>query len=201
VVECGCWQGGSTANLSLVCDIVGRDLIVYDSFEGLPATGPNEKNASLAGAGEFRGDLETVRENVRRFGAIRRCTFRRGWYKDTLPSHREPIVLGFLDVDYQQSLHDCVVNLWPHLTNQGYLFIDEYVLVDYCALFFSETFWKKHFNRSPPGLVGSGCGVGVGQYYLGPWTEWNLVQDPRSVAYTRKDFDGLWDFVPEDPSA
>ena len=30
VVEYGCWKGGSTANLSLICDVVGRDLIVYD---------------------------------------------------------------------------------------------------------------------------------------------------------------------------
>ena len=37
VVECGCFLGGSTANLSLVCEVVGRELIVYDSFEGLPA--------------------------------------------------------------------------------------------------------------------------------------------------------------------
>src|SRR5437660_187565 len=37
VVECGAWKGGSAANLSLVCRIVGRRLLVYDSFEGLPA--------------------------------------------------------------------------------------------------------------------------------------------------------------------
>jgi O-methyltransferase len=38
IVEAGCWKGGTTANLSIVADIVGRDLIVYDSFEGLPAS-------------------------------------------------------------------------------------------------------------------------------------------------------------------
>lgn len=197
VVECGCWQGGSTANLSLVCDIVGRDLVVYDSFAGLPDSGTNEKNVSFASAGDFRGDLRMVQANVRRFGAINRCIFRPGWFKDTLPSHHEPIVMCFLDVDYQGSLYDCIVNLWPHLTDQGYVFIDEYVLVDYCALFFSERFWQDHFNCPPPGLLGSGTGVGVGGYYLGPWAEWNLVQDPRSIAYTRKDFYGLWDYVPE----
>lgn len=36
VVECGCWVGGSTANLSLICKLVDRELIVYDSYEGLP---------------------------------------------------------------------------------------------------------------------------------------------------------------------
>jgi Macrocin-O-methyltransferase (TylF) len=198
IVECGCWQGGSTANLSLVCDIVDRELIVYDSFAGLPEARPNERNVGITGRpGEFRGELDTVREHVRRFGAIQRCTFRAGWFEETLPHHHEPIVMCFLDVDFQGSLYDCVVNLWPHLTERGYLFIDEYVLVDYCALFFSERFWKEHFDRPPPGLVGTGNGVSLGNYYLGPWAEWNLIQDPRSVAYTRKDFYGLWDYEPQ----
>jgi O-methyltransferase len=36
VVECGCFRGGTTANLSLICRLVGRKLYVYDSFAGLP---------------------------------------------------------------------------------------------------------------------------------------------------------------------
>ena len=196
VVECGCWLGGSTANLSLICDIVGRDLIVYDSFEGLPPAEPGDRLAKAEEQGAFRGDLAVVRENVRRHGVIDRCHFRKGWFNNTLPDHEEPVVLCFLDVDFQASLHDCVVNLWPHLTDQGHLFIDEYMLIDYCALFWSERFWKENFNIAPPGLIGSGSGVGVGQYFLGPF-DWNI--DPTSVAYTRKDFYALWDYVREEP--
>ena len=33
--------------------------------------------------------------------------------------------LAFLDVDYQASLDDCIRELWPHLTDHGYVFIDE----------------------------------------------------------------------------
>jgi O-methyltransferase len=196
VVECGCWVGGSTANLSLICAIVGRRLVVYDSFEGMPAAEPNDKYEQPLGAGSLRGDLETVTANVRRYGAVESCEFRKGWFKDTLPAHREPIVLCFLDVDYQSSLHDCVVNLWPHLKPRGYVFIDEYTRLDYCALFFSERFWKDHFNTAPPGLMGAGTGVGVGQYFLGPFAGRPLIQAPTSVAYTRKDFYGLWDYAP-----
>ena len=57
---------------------------------------------------------------------MERCTFRKGWFSETLPYHSEPVVLCFLDVDFQASLHDCVTNLWPHLTDRGYLFVDEY---------------------------------------------------------------------------
>lgn len=201
VVECGCFLGGSTANLSLVCDIVGRDLIVYDSFEGLPAPTPNDLYAKESQTGQLRADLEQVRENVRRFGVVERCQFRKGWFNETLPFHKESIALAFLDVDYQASLDDCIRNLWPHLIEKGYVFIDEYVLTDYCALFWSERYWRTHFDTHPPGLIGAGSGVGVGQYYLGPFEEWNwglrVPQAPTSVAYTRKDFSGYWSYYPD----
>lgn len=202
VVECGCYLGGSTANLSLACEAVGRDLIVYDSFEGLPPPTKNDRYASESQTGFLRADLEVVKSNVRRFGAIERCSFRKGWFSETLPRHSEPIVLAFLDVDYQASLDDCIRNLWPRLTEQGYLFIDEYVLTDYCALFWSERYWRTHFDTTPPGLIGAGSGVGVGQYYLGPFEEWNwgaeVPQSPTSIAYTRKDYSGYWGFYPEE---
>jgi hypothetical protein len=194
VVECGCWKGGSTTNLSLICEIVGRDLIVYDSFEGLPPGEAGDKYAYDGAEGFYRGALEVVQDNVRRFGAIDRCTFRKGWFSDTVPHHTEPVVLAFLDVDYQSSLHDCVVNLWPHLTEQGYVFIDEYTRIDYCALFFSESWWSRYLDRPPPGMMGVGTGVGVGQYFLGPLEGRPWLQAPTSIAYTRQDYYGLWDY-------
>jgi O-methyltransferase len=201
VVECGCYLGGSTANLSLACDVVGRELIVYDSFEGLPPPTANDKYAKDEATGFLRAELDVVTENVRRFGAVERCSFREGWFSDTLPQHTEPVVLAFLDVDYQASLDDCIRNLWPHLTDRGYVFIDEYVLTDYCALFWSERYWKTHFDTTPPGLIGAGSGVGVGQYYLGPFEEWNwaaeVAHSPTSIAYTRKDFSGYWAYYPD----
>src|SRR5690349_24620090 len=69
VVECGCWLGGTTTNLSVLCELVGRDLIVYDSFEGLPAPLAGD-NMKAAVKGSFKGALDEVRDNVARFGAI-----------------------------------------------------------------------------------------------------------------------------------
>jgi hypothetical protein len=200
VVECGCYLGGSTANLSLACEAVGRQLIVYDSFQGLPPPIGNDEYARSKDTGSLRGDLHIVQANVARFGRIERCTFRKGWFKDTLPSHREPIVLAFIDVDYQASLDDCIRNLWPHLTERGYLFTDEYIYPDFCALFWSERYWRDNFGRTPPGLLGSGTGVALGQYYVGPVREWNAAHDPASVAYTRKDFSGYWGYDPTAPT-
>lgn len=197
VVECGCYVGGSTANLSLACEAAGRELIVYDSFEGLPEPTGNDEYARQAQTGFLRGDLEVVKANVARYGRIERCSFRKGWFSDTLPGHTEPIVLAFLDVDYQASLDDCIRNLWPHLAERGYVFTDEYIFTEFCALFWSERYWRETFDVEPPGLIGSGSGIGVGQFYLGPSDEWNYAHDPGSVAYTRKDLCGHWSYDPD----
>ena len=198
VVECGCWKGGTTANLSIICDLVGRDLIVYDSFEGLPEPSPGDRYATAMGTGVFRGTLDEVRGNVARFGRIDRCQFRQGWFADTLPHHEERIVLAYVDVDYQSSMHDCVTNLWPHLVKKGYLFTDEFTRLDYLGIFYSERYWKRYFGRTPPGVMGTGTGVGVGQLFLGPANERSPMERPAGLAYTRKDFSGLWDYYPED---
>ncbi len=63
VVECGCWLGGTTTNLSVLCELVGRDLIVYDSFEGLPAPLAGDDMNPIV-KGSFRGELDVVRANV-----------------------------------------------------------------------------------------------------------------------------------------
>jgi hypothetical protein len=197
VVECGCFRGGTTANLSLACDVVGRELFVYDSFEGLPPATDGDQYANPQGAGFLSASLEQVKAHVQAHGAIDRCTFVKGWFADTLPGHKPPIALMYLDVDYQASLTDCILNLWPKLTEQGYCFIDEFVLNDYCALFLSEKFWAKHFDRTPPGLMGSGTGISLGGFYLGkPGSLPHQRAD--SVAYTRKRWSGYWDFYPDE---
>jgi hypothetical protein len=200
VVECGCYLGGATANLSILCDLVGRDLIVYDSFEGLPPAEETDRYATPEGEGFLAAPIDQVRANVAERGVIERCTFRKGWFDQTLPDHTEPVVLAFFDVDYQASLHTCVKELWPRLTKHGHVFIDEYVYVDYCALFFSESWWREHLDLDPPGIMGVGTGVGVGQYFLGPYpgTAW---QASTSLAYTRKDFRGRWTYVPPSPAS
>ena len=201
IVEAGCWKGGTTANLSLVADIVGRDLIVYDSFEGLPEAASGDRWASGLGEGAFHGALEEVRANVAAHGAIDRCVFRKGWFSDTMGAHTERIVAAFVDVDYQASLHECVLGLWPHLWDRGYFFVDEYVRLDYCALFFSERYWRTYFDRPPPGLMGAGTGVAVGQVFVGPHRAAGPLEASSSVGWTRKDFYGAWDYFPDDAPA
>ena len=93
-VEAGCFMGGSTASLSLACEQAGRELVVFDSFAGLPE--PDEVDAqhdvTFTGQthsyskGAFSGRLDQVQANVRQYGAIDRCRFVPGYFEQTLPS-------------------------------------------------------------------------------------------------------------------
>ena len=189
-VECGTWKGASAANLSVICKLVGRRLKVFDSFQGLPP--PLQ--------GLFSGSLEEVKENVRRYGAIECCEFIPGWFDDTLPELNEPVLLAWLDVDLQSSLDTCVKYIWPHLVDEGYMFTDECWKMDYVSLFWSEKWWKQHFDRTPPGLIGAGTGVALGNFYIGPKTEidGHPLQHAGTCGYTRKSFNGTWSYYPEE---
>lgn len=198
VVECGTWKGGSAANLSLVCKITGRTLKIFDSFEGLPEGRPGDREAKHYETGDYGGQLEEVKTNIRRRGCIDCCEFIKGWFDDTLPKLNSPVLLAFIDVDLEDSLATCVRYLWPNLVDQGYVFVDEYVGLDYCALFYSEKWWKENFDRTPPGLIGAGMGLALGDYYIGPWSERNdhPMQHSNAAAYVRKDMSGYWAYYP-----
>src|SRR5580692_12418554 len=88
VVECGCYEGGSTANLSLICGAAGRRLVVFDSFRGLPEPRPEDTRHTVHGQreihryaeGYWSGSLVEVRKNVALCGDLSVCEFRPGFF-------------------------------------------------------------------------------------------------------------------------
>ena len=166
VVECGTFKGGTAANLSLICKIVGRELFVFDSFEGLPEGSPSDREAQHYNKGDWAGTYDEVVKNIKKYGDPSRCTLVRGWFDKTLPVFDREIVLAYVDVDLEASLHACIKNIWPRLSESGFIFIDECISTDYCALFYSERWWKTYFDRTPPGLIGAGTGLPLGDFYV-----------------------------------
>ncbi len=80
VLECGCFKGFSTCCLSWVCDFLGRNLIVADSFQGLP-----EVEHTFYEKGDFRGDFEGVVSTVSTLGRPECIRFVKGWFSESLP--------------------------------------------------------------------------------------------------------------------
>jgi hypothetical protein len=177
VIECGCFKGGSTVNLSLAAALTGRELHVFDSFEGLPApTNGDAENflhhdriTNTYESGMYAGTLEEVRENVRRYGALDVCSFHKGWFEDTLPGLSTPCVTAFVDVDLRHSLETCVRAIWPVLTEGGALFVHEARHHEIASLFFDSAWWERELGVQAPGLVGAGTGLGLDPE-IGGWT-------------------------------
>ena len=115
IVEAGCFKGSSSAKFSLAAEMVGRDFVIFDSFQGIPLNDePHDKNIFGAGAsfnqGDYCGSLDEVKSNVQKFGRIHCCRFVPGWLEETLPHFEEPVSAAYLDVDLVSSTRTCPAN-------------------------------------------------------------------------------------------
>jgi hypothetical protein len=169
IVECGCYLGGSTANLSLVAGLCDRELVVFDSFEGMPEPDDVDKAHVLMQseqvhtyeAGSWRGSLSDVRRNVAKYGDVSACEFKKGYFDETMPEFDDPVSLVFLDVGLRGSAETCLEYLWPLLRREGYLFTHDVKHMEISSLFFDHEWWREHLGRDAPGLVGAGSGIGL----------------------------------------
>ena len=159
IIECGCWKGGSAANLSLVAKLCGRMLNVFDSFSGLPSVPPNEIHVYTKG--DYCGSLHEVQQNIRRYGALDCCRLHEGFFDVTLPAFHEPAILIFLDVDLTISLKTCLEYLWTQLHEDCYLFTHEARDREIVDVFFDCDWWRRTLRTDPPGLIGAGTGLGL----------------------------------------
>jgi O-methyltransferase len=190
VVECGCYEGGSTIALSLACAMVGRLLFVCDSFAGLPdpRAGEAVDVHPLHGTyyqwegGDFRstGGLEGVRRNVERYGDIDACRFVPGFYGDTLPRlPAEAVVMVYEDADLASSVEDCVKHLWPKLQPGCKFYCQEPWSIPVVGLFYDQRWWEEHLRQAPPGFYGSGGGVDYALSSSG--MGFAIKMDPRQI--------------------
>jgi len=179
VIECGVWKGASSAALSLVCRIAGRQLLVCDSFQGLPDDnlelhyGPHVGIYGYYKQGMFAGALEEVRHNIERCGDVGVCEFVPGFFAESLPTLREPLVFAFLDVDLVSSTRDCLKYIWPLLVEDGLVYTDDAGDMPVSRVYFDDAWWQDALGCPAPGLVGAGCGL-------------PLNPQASSLGYTRK---------------
>ncbi|MBV9302341.1 MAG: class I SAM-dependent methyltransferase [Acidobacteriaceae bacterium] len=161
IVEAGCCKGGSTAKLSLAAALAGRELVVFDSFEGIPDNSePHDKNIwggeVKFAEGDYAGTLEEVSGNVRRFGDIKVCRFVKGFFDSTMPDFREPVAVAYLDVDLASSTKTCLKHLWPQIPAGGTLFSQDGHLPLVLKVFADDAFWRHEVNTTKPAVLGFG---------------------------------------------
>jgi O-methyltransferase len=161
LVEAGCFKGGSTAKFSLAADLAGRELVVFDSFQGIP---PNAEvmDKDIFGKkagfpeGLFCGSLGEVRNNVSTYGRIERCRFVEGWFDNTMPHFDEPIAAAYIDVDLASSTKTCLKYLFPRLQPGGVLYSQDGHLPVVIEVFNDDNFWQNEVGCRKPRMLGLG---------------------------------------------
>src|SRR5438034_1244787 len=140
-IETGVWRGGATIFMRAVLKAYGvtdRYVWVADSFEGLPPpnTGkyPYDAGDRLHEATQLAVSLEQVKANFDRYGLLdNQVRFLKGWFRDTLPAAPiERLAVLRLDGDMYQSTMDALVNLYPKVSQGGYVIVDDYGAIPAC---------------------------------------------------------------------
>jgi O-methyltransferase len=149
IVEAGVYKGGSTAKFSLACRMVGKKLIAFDSFKGLPDNNENFPK------GAYYGSIDEVIRNVSRFGCIEVCKFVRGDFKNTMSKFSKKIALLYLDIDLATSTKICLKYLYPLLVPRGILYSHDGHLPPVIRVFKDEKMWNE-MNYKKPYIEGLG---------------------------------------------
>ena len=159
LVECGVWKGGSAmAMAEAMKDHSPRELILYDTFEGM--TEPGQEDVSILGKEasahletEDKSDsvvwafspLEEVKNNLAQSDyPSKSIRFVRGPVEETLNEFvPEQIALLRLDTDWYESTKVELEKLYPRLQKGGILIIDDYGHWQGCKQAVDEYFMDK----------------------------------------------------------
>jgi len=135
VVECGVWNGGSSAIVAAGLKSAGdsdRRFWLFDSFEGLPE--PTEQDEAKVRENYFpgwcTGGVERVREAHRLVGHdLETTTIVPGWFDQTLARHADaigPIALLHVDADWYDSVTTVLSTFYAQVVSGGIVVIDDY---------------------------------------------------------------------------
>jgi len=135
VVECGVWNGGSSAMVAAGLGRAGgaaRPFWLFDSFAGLPD--PTEDDGERVRAAHFPGWCTgaegRVLEAHRLVGhGLRPAAIVPGWFDDTLERNRAavgPIALLHIDADWYDSVLAVLRAFYAQVVAGGTVVIDDY---------------------------------------------------------------------------
>ena len=173
IVECGVWRGGSAmlAALTLIqFNQTHRKIYLYDTYEGMPE--PIEKDIDINGI-PYRLlwkkekdiltiPLDEVRKNMLSTGyPSENIIFVKGMVEDTIPRNLPcQIALLRLDTDLYESTYHEFVHLYPQVSPQGVVIVD-----DYGHFQGAREATDKYFNEVSPNIlfhrIDYSCRVGV----------------------------------------
>ena len=145
-VECGVWKGGSSMLIALTLmarEITDRDIVLIDTFEGMTEAAPEDvdhlgntaadlmrgdKGEELAELVKARATRDAVEEAMKSTGyPPARIRYVQGDARTDLPSiHTSLICLLRLDTDFYDSTYAELRHLYPRVSQNAPVIIDDY---------------------------------------------------------------------------
>lgn len=132
-VEVGVYKGGSSECLYVISSLQGRELYLYDTFEGIPYQGSDDYHK----VGDF---CDTSPEAIQAALPNARVT------KGVFPAsalEMPPIAFAHLDCDQYQSVRDSILHLAPLMVEGGIMWFDGYNVLAGATRAVDEIFGDK----------------------------------------------------------
>jgi O-methyltransferase len=151
-LEAGCWQGGSSAKFSVICNMLGYRLCIYDSFEGVEPMTPEERVDSHHDfSREYAAAESVLRETFARFGEMGICSIHKGWFADTLATRPVPyrVRVAFIDCDLAKGTNEALRGIVPALVDDGWIFSQDFHLKPVQRLLCDPATWDR-FGKGVP---------------------------------------------------
>lgn len=167
LIEAGVWRGGAAIFARALLKAYGvtdRTVWVADSFEGLPEADaikhPYDHELDLHVMAALAVSLDEVKKNFERYSLLDgQVKFLKGWFRDSLPAAPiERLAVLRVDGDHYESTMDVLRNLYPKVTDGGYVIIDDYRSVKGCDLAV-EHFRRQHAITEELHLIPGGGGA------------------------------------------
>lgn len=166
-VECGVWRGGSVMLIAQMLanrGIQEKKIYLYDTFEGMSEATSldvssdgrvakskmNEYGYNEDGSSKWcYADLKDVKKNLGLTNyKSSNFSFIKGKVEDTIPSKipDENIALLRLDTDWYESTKHELIHLFPKISSNGVLIIDDYGAWNGCKKAVDEYFGSQEFQ-------------------------------------------------------
>lgn len=151
LVECGVWRGGGCilmAGWTRAHAVTDRQILVADSFEGLPAPSLEQDKGLDLSKDKFPQlavSETTVRDNFAAYGLLDdRVSFLKGWFCDTLQeAPTQTIALLRMDGDLYESTMDTLVALYDRVSPGGVVIVDDYGALAVCRQALEDFFANR----------------------------------------------------------
>ncbi|MEX2205439.1 MAG: TylF/MycF/NovP-related O-methyltransferase [Myxococcota bacterium] len=132
-VECGVAKGGMSILLGEFARRMGRRVLAFDTFRGLPQPDTLHDNPYFAegdyGSHPYRGDLlDRLRCELARRDLVDIVHPIAGLFRDTLPALPARLRIAFLhvDVDLYRSAREVLDTLYPRVVEGGVVAVDDF---------------------------------------------------------------------------